>query len=182
MARFTNSQLISRIALLEAENSDLKDYIEVTTKLLPPGEGPLVVRVEKLSNFYYQACQDLILAADLIQPGFKGDIHALIHNKTMEGEAPNKKSTMIKIPDEKHIEVFQWILNTIGFTVSVSEEFMKNWTIMVNDKKDLVTLVPKTVNKETTRFTSLFNKVRASSGLKGNYYKNTGLYLALPKK
>lgn len=91
-------------------------------------------------------------------------------------------SNLVTIAPELHVKSFQWLLNYVGFTSQVSEEFMANWTILTNTEKNWVAFVPKVSNRETNRFCSEFGKKRAARQIVGNIYKNTGVWMNIPVK
>lgn len=76
MAKITIASLTETVATKTLENLELKNRLELAEQEL-----------KEKTEFYYAASQDLILAADLIQPGFKGNIHTLIHDETMKAHS-----------------------------------------------------------------------------------------------
>jgi hypothetical protein len=98
------------------------------------------------------------------------------------GGVKKEEPSLITIAPELHVKAFGWILNIVGFTAQVSEEFMSSWTILTNAEKNWVALVPKTVNHDTNRFCSEFGKKRAARNIVGNIYKNTGVWMNIPAK
>ena len=98
------------------------------------------------------------------------------------GGVKKEEPSIVTIKPELQVISFKWILNLVGFTAPVSEEFMANWTIFTNAEKNWVALSPKKVTRDTNRFVSAFGRARAAKEITGNIYKNTGVWFNVPKK
>lgn len=91
-------------------------------------------------------------------------------------------SNLVTIRPEIHVQAFRKALAIVDFKASVSDEFIANWSVLTNGEGNWVALVPKVSNRETNRFVSEFGRARASKGIVGNIYKNTGIWFHPPVK
>jgi hypothetical protein len=146
----------ARVAALELQLVEDRQHLMAANKLLAEENADLRLNLK--------AASDMILKLGGV--------------KNTETPASN----LVQIAPELHVKSFGWLLNYVGFTAQVSEEFMANWTIYTNAEKNWVALVPKVSNRETNRFCSEFGKKRASRNITGNIYKNTGVWVNIPVK
>lgn len=159
MAKHTVASLLARVAALELQLQEDRQHLEAANKILASENADLRRNLE--------AASDMILK---------------LGGAKKEESSPESNKPITVVPPEKHVEGFQWTLKTVGFTTPVSEEFMSNWTLYTNQKRNWIGMVPKTVTRDTTRFCSAFNQARAARGLEGNYWRKTGIYFKLPEK
>lgn len=181
-----NQRLQSENERLKKEVEDYKSYVQGCSEMIK-GDGPLAVKIERLSSTYYEMCQDIILAADLIQPGFQGDIHQLIHDETLRAAssaASQGRSTVtdVKVDREKIPGAMSWLIRYLDLG-AWDPEFLANFTLYTNEARTRLVIIPNAWSSQAKKFVEAAMAAKYRREIKGNYWgTGRGFWLEVPVK
>lgn len=166
MAKLTNAQLTALVTRLEAENKELKGYIQGCSDMIE-GEGTLAVKIESLVAFKKQ----------------------VVNQKTIDQAAkhpiklPGGQPTSIRVEDEKVLVTMKWLMKYVNYTGDMpSDEFLGTFEIYTNRDKSWLAIYPSKGLAGTGAFIKGLNQARHARQVHGNYWRNHGMWCNIPKK
>lgn len=171
VARMTNDSY-----LVDSQTRDLQDIA-------------LKEEIARLKCDRAALSQDLLLAVDLIQPGFKGEISSFLKNKVMPAQQKPQNPQADKLveggrdPVVIHTDVstvrkgMEWALQIVKFQSTVEPKFYENYVVSINKEGRWFAFLPLKESSETKAFAKEFvTAARAAGYEKANYKQGGGAW------